>query len=208
MDDLKSFTRKNGVKYSVRSHRDRFFFPSEWMKFSDMLKHNQKFTFDFLINTGARINEARNVRVSDCDLERCRIVLRVTKVKAIKKEKAPRPRIIPISSQFAKQVKKRIKDYNLGDNDYLGIMSTPAANIGLKKALMRCGVNDWYMFSVHNVRKTLECWLMALGIDGLKITSHIGHSMQVASQHYISADVFSWEEKKQIRLIIGGLYER
>ena len=64
------------------------------------------------------------------------------------------------------------------------------------------------MFSIHNIRKTLEIWLMALGVDGLTITSHIGHSMQTAASHYVSPDVFSWEEKSKMREIIGDLYRR
>ena len=208
MENINIITRKNGMTYSVRTNRDRFFYPGEWGMFYDKLNKKQTFTFNFLINTGARINEARNVRVEDIDLERNRMILRVTKIKAKKGEKHPRPRTIPMSSQFSKYLKKYIRNKNLKGSDYLGILSTPAANIGMKKALERAGIKDYYMFSVHNVRKTLETWLMALGIDGLRITAHIGHSMAVAAGNYISADVLSWEEKKQIRMFIGDLYER
>ncbi len=208
IENLKSLMRSNGKSYSIRTHRDRFFYPDEWGKFFDYLKPRQKFTFKFLINTGARINEARNVRVEDIDLERKRMILRITKVKSKKGEKHPRPRLIPISTQFAKYLKAYIKKKGLSNPDYLNILSTPAANIGMKKALRESGIKDWYMFSVHNVRKTLETWLMSLNIDGLKITAHIGHSMAVAAKNYVSADVFSWDEKKQIRMIIGDLYGR
>lgn len=206
--ETKTITRKDGREYTVRNNRDRFFFPDEWMKFFDKAKPRQKFTFMFLINTGARINEARNVKVSDIDLERRRIVLRVTKVKAKMKEKSPRPRIIPISKQFAKYLKKYTRDMKLVSDDYLGILSTPAANVGMKKALQRAGIKDYYMFSIHNIRKTLETWFMALGLDGLSITAHIGHSMGTAAAHYVSPDVFSWEEKSKMREIIGDLYRR
>jgi integrase len=206
--NIKSLMRSSGRSYSVRSNRDRFFFPDEWMKFIDNSKSRQKFTFEFLINTGSRINEARNVKVSDIDLDRKRIVLRITKIKAKKKEKAPRPRIIPISSQFAKSLKKYIKDKKLSNEDYLGILSTPAANIGMKKSLQNAKIKDWQMFSIHNIRKTLEVWLMALSVDGLTITAHVGHSMQTAAGHYVSPDVFSWEEKTKMREIIGDLYRR
>jgi len=207
-ENLKCLTRKNGRTYTVRSNRDRFFFPDEWMMFMDKSKKKSGFTFRFLINTGARINEARNVRVSDIDLERKRVILRVTKIKAKKKETRPRPRIIPISTQFSKYLKKYIREANLGPEDYLGILSTPAANIAMKLALERCGIKDFRMFSIHNIRKSLETWLMALGIDGLSITAHIGHSMATAAAHYVSADVFSWEEKSKMREIIGDLYRR
>lgn len=207
-DLIKTMVLKNGRSYSVRSNRDRFFFPDEWMVFFDKAKTRGKFTFNFLINTGARINEARNVKVSDIDLERKRIVLRITKIKAKKKETRPRPRIIPISTQFSKYLKKHIRESNLTSEDYLGILSTPASNIAMKKALERAGIKDFKMFSIHNIRKTLETWLMALGIDGLSITAHIGHSMATAAAHYVSADVFSWEEKQKMREIIGDLYRR
>lgn len=204
--DLKSITKKNGQVYSVRSNRDRFFYPAEWMSFYDKLKDGQKFTFNFLINTGARINEARYTKVGDCDIEHQRIILRVTKVKAKKGEKNPRPRTIPISSQFAKQLKKELQGRT--NDEYVGILSTPAANIAMKKALQRAGIKDWYMFSIHNIRKTLEVWLMALGVDSLPLTAHIGHDIKTAVQHYVSPDIFNFKEKQDMRLVIGDLYAR
>ena len=206
--DIKSFRRKNGKLYSVRSNRDRFFYPKEWGKFYDALKNSQKLTFDFLINTGARINEARHVKVGDIDLANKRMILRVTKVKSTKGEKNPRPRTIPFSSQFGRRLKKYIIDKKLSNDDYLKILSTPAANIGMKKALQKAGIKDWYMFSIHNIRKTLEIWLMSLGVDALPLTAHIGHDIRTAARHYVSPDIFSWEEKAQMREIIGDLYRK
>lgn len=207
--DLKVGMRKNGRKYSVRSNRDRFFYPKEWFKFYDALKEGrQKTTFRCLINTGARINEIRNVKVTDIDFDNRRMILRVTKVKARKGEKNPRPRIIPMSTEFTKWLRLYVIKNKLEPNDFLDLLSTPAANICMKKVLDRVGIKDGYMLSIHNVRKTFENWLMALDVDGLKITAHLGHSMAVAAGHYISADVFSFEERKEIRMIIGDLYER
>ena len=208
MENIKTIIRTDGKKYSIRSNRDRYFYPNEWGKFFEQLKRKQKFTFHFLLNTGARINEARNIKVEDIDLDNKRLILRVTKVKSKKGERNPRPRTIPLSTEFSKYLRKHIRKNNLSNQNYLGILSTPAANIAMKNALKKAEIKDWYMFSIHNIRKTLETWLMALNIDGLKITAHIGHSMAVAAQSYISADVLSWEEKKLIRNFIGDLYER
>lgn len=208
MENITIKIRNDGKKYTVRANRDRFFFPDEWGKFYDKLRRKQKITFMFLINTGARINEARNVMVKDIDIERRRIILRVTKIKASRGERNPRPRIIPISTQFARQINKYIKENDLKADDCFNILSTPAANIGMKIALQKAGIEDWQMFSIHNIRKSLEIWLMALNVDGLKITAHIGHSMAVAAKNYISPDVFTWDEKKKIRMVIGDLYER
>jgi len=207
-EQIKIITRKNGRSYSVRTNRDRIFYPGEWMKYFDCLTKKQQHTNMFLISTMGRINEIRNILVKDCDLERKRIVLRVTKVKAKKGEKHPRPRIIPVSSQFASYLKKYIKTNKLKPEDNFNIPSTAATNIAMKKALQKAKIDDWYMFSVHNIRKTGETWLMALGIDGLKIVAHIGHSMAVAASNYISADIYTWEEKEQMRRILGDLYQR
>lgn len=198
----------DGRNYTIRDNRSRFFYPEEWMAFYDKLSKSQRHTFRFLINTGARINEARNVTVGDMNLEKKRIVLRVTKVKAAKGEKKPRPREIPVSTEFAKYLMKYLKFYNLNETDYTSILSTPAANIAMKKALQKAGIKDWQMFSVHTVRKSLETWLMALGVDGLSIVAHIGHDLRTASRHYVSPDVFTFEEKSKMRLIIGDLYNR
>jgi len=205
---LKYGTKSNGIRYSVRSNRDKFFFPGEWIKFFEALQDSQKPTFHFLINTGARINEARHVKAEDIDLINKRLILRVTKVKAKKGEKNPRPRIIPISSSFAKWLKSYISRYEIKPNDTLDFLTNAGAHKAMKIALQKAGNIEWYMFSVHNVRKTFENWLMALDIDGLKITAHVGHSMQVAAGHYISPDVFGLQERKDIRMIVGDLYER
>jgi len=206
--NIKSFIRKNGKPLAVRDNRDRFFFPKEWMKFSDQLKKKQKITFECLINTGARINEIRNIRVNDIDLERKRIILRVTKVKSRFGEKNPRPRIIPISTQFTKYLRRLISERSLKAEDKFNLLSTPAANIAMKKALQKAGIKDWYMFSIHNIRKTLETWLMALNVDSLKLIAHFGHDIKTAARHYVSPDIFSWEEKGKMRMIIGDLYQR
>ena len=96
----------------------------------------------------------------------------------------------------------------MGPQDTLKILSTPAANIAMKKALKKAGIKDWYMFSIHNVRKTLETWIIALDVDSLKVIKHFGHTLQVAAQHYVAPDVFNWEDKQQIKQIIGDLYSK
>lgn len=197
---------RDGKEYTVRESRDRYFFPDEWKCFFDQLRESQKFTFNFLINTGGRINECRNVEIRDIDFERRNIVFRWTKSK--NKDGTRKIRTIPISKQFTKYLKKHIKKNNLKGSDNLGVLSTPAANIAMKKALRKAKIPDWKMFSVHNVRKTLETWLLALGVDSLKIIKHFGHGIQMASKHYVSPDIFNWEDKQDMRDVIGDLYRK
>ncbi|MHA1225352.1 MAG: tyrosine-type recombinase/integrase [Candidatus Hodarchaeales archaeon] len=207
----KEIVRKNGVKYTIRNNRQRFFFPDEWQAFYDALKPKQKITFNFLINTGARIMEVQNIKVADVDFDRGNIVLRVTK-RVVNRPKIQKKgirtiRVLTISDKFTKYLRKIIRQYDLQEDDYFPILSTPAANIAMKKALRKIGIQDWQMFSLHNVRKTLETWLLALGVDNFKLVKHFGHSLNVALKHYVSPDLFSYEDKKMMRDIIGNLYE-
>ena len=195
------------VSYTIRDNRDRFFYPKEWFKFFDALKDSQKFTFEFLINTGARINEARHVKVEDIELEPYpRLMFKVTKIKARKKEKKPRPRPMLLSTQFAKEIKKIVK--GLKKDDYIPILSTPAANIAMKKTLKEIGIKDYYMFSIHNIRKTLATWLLALGADGFKVAQYLGHDANTLRTSYATPDVFSFEEKDSMKLVLGDLVEK
>lgn len=194
-------------KYTPKTNKNRFFYPEEYLKFEENLKEKQKFSVKFLINTGARINEAQNVRNDDIDFENRRIILRITKTKAKKKEKKPQPRIIPISTQFARYLKAQLKDNRQLGKD-ICILSNPALNIAYKKAGQLAGIKDYGNISSHTFRKTLEVWLMSLGIGDLTLTAHLGHDIRTAARYYISPDVFTAKERQLMRLIIGDLYEK
>ncbi len=81
--NIKQGIKSNGVKYSVRTNRKRFFFPDEWKNFWDALEtKKQRRTLDILINTGARIKEASHIRKRDIDFERGTLKIEVAKIKA------------------------------------------------------------------------------------------------------------------------------
>jgi len=193
-------------KYHIKENKNKFFFPDEWIKVMDLAKVKQAESFTHLINTGARYNEARHIKVSDVDFERNNIVLRITKVKAKKGEKKPTPRFIPVSSQYTKFLKKQIRKYKLDQDDVFPMLKNPAANIALKKLTKELKMKDYMDYSIHNIRKTFECWLIALGNDGFKVAKHLGHTAQVAMNNYISSDIFTWNDKDKIRQLLGDLY--
>ena len=205
---MNKITRSNGRTYTVKENNNRFFFPNEYMKFADNLKPKQKHSVKVQINTGARIMELQHIKVEDIFIDQRRLVLKVTKTKAKKGEKRGKQRIIPISSKFARYLDRYIKENNLRPEDKIRILSTPALNQGIKKAVQKAGIQDYQNFSSHSLRKTLECWLMSLGTQDSSLLAHFGHDMKTAMSAYVSPDIFSFEEKKLMRLIIGDLYER
>jgi integrase len=205
---LKVGTRSDGMQYSVRDNRDKFFYPNEWMKFYDGIRESQKMPFDFLINLGCRVNEALHVKVADCDLERGNIILRVTKVKSKKGEKNPRPRTVSISSQFAKKLKHYIKEKGLTNDDYLFKISKPGMFLALRRGIIRVGIKEYWMYSIHNIRKTHGNWLKALGVDGAEICTRLGHDYNTFLNNYASPNIFNYQDKLNMRLILGDLYTK
>lgn len=212
---MEPIIRSNGRPYSLKENKNRYFTPTEYKKVSALLKKKQRHTATCLINTGARINEIRHLKVEDIKFPNKKIsddmgniILRVTKCKAAKGEKRGTPRQIPISKKFAKYLKKYIRWNKLRQEDTLDILSTAAFGTGLKKATTLAGLNYPRDFSAHSLRKTMETWLMALGVDGLKITVHLGHDMKTAASHYVSPDIFNSEDRRGMRDILGDLYER
>jgi integrase len=200
-------TRSDGKTYTLREDKMRFFFPDEFLSFYDNLREGkQKVTFRFLISTGARINEVRHIKVGDIDFNRQSIIIKHTKSR--NKDGTKKIRVIVVSSQFAKWLKAIIKKYGLQNDDVFPILSTPAANIAMQNALRKTKIRDRDNFSVHSVRKTTEVWMMSLDIDSLKVAKHVGHTIAIAEKYYVSPDTFNFEDKKNMRDVIGDLYQK
>ncbi len=202
--ELKVGIKSNGQKYSVRTNRKRFFYPNEWNNFLECLASpKQKLSFDILINTGCRYNEGFNIRKRDIDFERGTLTLKVTKIKAKKGQKFPEPRTFRLSTQFLERLKKYSK--NLNDGDKIGMLSAPALNIAMKKALIKAGIEDFYMFSLHNVRKTHGNWLNAHEVTIVNICKRLGHDYNTFLGSYASADIFQDKDREGIKEILGDL---
>jgi len=217
--DYEMMEDEKGRTVTYRNNRNRYFFPDEWKIFYDSLQKRkdrrlseQQIMFNMLLHTGARINEARNVKVGDVDFERGNIMLRVTKKivnrPGIQKKGISKKRIVTISTQFTKFLKKAVRDYDLTDDDYFFEMSTQGANQAMERKLKKIGIPDYKMFSIHNIRKTAENWLIALGIDWNKVIKQFGHSPNISLKHYLSSDIFGFDEKREISQILGDIREK
>ena len=200
-------------KYHIKENKNRFYLPEEYMKVYNLMRGRLKFTVLVLINTGARINEARHIKVEDITFGDKKlglpasICLKVTKTKSKKKERKGQVRYIPISSQLSKEISKWAKKRKLKPESYLGLVSNPCLNKGLKINSQKAGIKESLDFSAHSLRKTLETWLMALGVNDMKICKHIGHDIRTAMSNYVSPDIFSYQQKQDMRKIIGDLYD-
>lgn len=207
--------REDGQIYSVREHRMSWFMPDLWLKVMENLGSSRaRRTAQVLIQTGARINEVRHIEKRDIDWDRNTIKLRITKTKAKKKERKGKPRTIPVSSQFAKQLKKFFK--GSPDDRKINILSTSAFNLALKGALKKINDinNPYYMFSAHNIRKTHGNWLKELGkarlidCDAMEICLRLGHSYDMFLSSYGSSSAMSSEDLTKAKKILGDLYTR
>ncbi len=208
-DGIKKGIRKNGMPYTKKNNVNRFLFPDEWMKIEDALPNKAKHTAKCLLHTGARINEMRNVNLKTDFIYdpqgRSRIILRHTKTKAKKGEfQTGKVRDIPLSKHFAKYLNNYLKNNPDGN---LNFLTTAGINTALKRYAEEKKIRNPEDLSAHTLRKTFEVWLMSLGVDSLPLTAHLGHSMSTAASNYVSPDIFSWDDKKKMRLILGNLYE-
>jgi len=206
--------KSDGMKYSVRQHRLTWLMPDVWIKVVDALSSKKaKLTAEILIQTGARINEVRHIEERDIDYERNTIKLRITKTKAKKGERTGKPRTIPMSSAFIKRLRKHFAA-GIKPGSKIGLLSTPAFNIALKKALVKIDYPEPYMVSTHNIRKTHGNWLKILGnlriidVDASEICLRLGHDYNTFLSSYGSSSVLDNKDVMLVKQILGDLYSR
>ncbi len=214
-ENLQVGIKSDGKSYSVRDHRGRYFFPDEWANFYETLNKAKQPIFDFLIQTGSRIDEARHVRPVDFDFPRDSVRLWKTKTKAKKNERSGKPRTIALSPRFMKRLRKYIKQRGLSEtsNEYLFSPSNikpitkQTVSQMFNRILVKSGIKDPWNFSLHNIRKTHGNWLRALGIPAEEICLRLGHNFETYLNHYGSASVFNNADVIQIDRILEGLYQ-
>jgi len=183
-----------------QTNKKRFFYPDEFEKMLDYCNKNQKFTALCLINTGARINEVRHIKLHNLSTERKSIVLEKTKVRARLGEKRSEPRIIAVSNKFFHYIKTNLSKHH--------ILSTNAFNLGIKAACKKASIPNPQEYSAHKFRKTFGTWMLALGVDGFKLAQHLGHSPIELTRDYATNDIFNHKDKQIMRGILGNISER
>lgn len=204
--------------YRKKDNPKRFFYPHEWLRMMNALENeDHKFWLELLLHTGARFDEASNIKVENINFEKEQIFL------AKPKGGRGKERTIQISTYLKNRITNFVKRHGLKGSDYIMVkddksrvsnqfvsgMDEKRNKYGLiKGAARKAGISDWKDFSAHNIRKTTEMWLVALNINHLAVVAHIGHSVNVASTFYVSTQLFTAEDKTLIKTILDNLLQK
>lgn len=206
--DLKKIKKADGTEYSIRIDRRRFFYPDEWKLFIKAVKKNRRPLFEFMLNTGARFDEAIHIRPQDFDFQKKNVRLWKTKTKSKKGESFGKPRTITLSSEFTDKMRRFCRgkkdDRFIFDKNY----AVNNFNSLLKNTLRKIGIKDYYNFSSHNIRKTHGMYLKALGIDIAEICTRLGHDYNTYIEHYGSPELFNELHISLIKELLDDLYLR
>jgi integrase len=170
------------------------------------IKKDKQLIFETLIQSGARIEEALNIKPRDFDWERNNLLLRVTKIKSKKGEKIGKQRTFPVSSQYVRKVKSYINENKIGDDEFLFKVSKQSVWQLMRRSLKKAGIKDDWNFGLHNIRKTNGNWLKALEIPAEEICLRLGHDYNTYLKHYGSPNIFDRKDKLQMVKILGDVY--
>lgn len=205
-NNMLTITKKNGQIYHMRENLHRIFTPDEWNKFYNTLRENQKPVFDCLINTGARISEMLGIRKKDISFEKK--ILTLINIKKRTFFSDGKVRNIKISSQYCERLKIYCEKFSNDDLIFSkGNIRFDKVRIAqlFRRKLKGC-IKDYREFSLHNIRKTTECWLNYLNNNYLMLLKHMGHNQSTALKFYLNTDVYDSNYKFKARQILGDLY--
>jgi integrase len=192
--------------YKRKTNLKRFFYPQEWSKFLSVISNEKhRFFFEILMHTGARHNEIKNLKIRDINFEREQLILNIGKTGSTGKSTS---REIQISSWLTNRLRVYVKSNSFGKLDTLGLPSVQYMDRIMKEYCQKAGIEDYQDFSAHNLRKTLENYLIALNVNVLAIQAHMGHLLDIAAAHYVAASLFTAEDKTLIRQIIDNLLQK
>jgi integrase len=220
--------KSNGIDYTVRSDRHRYFFPDEWQTFIGKFNNKQHYLlFLTLLHTGARIMEALHLKPNNFNIERGTVTFEVVKQRKAKRQffAIGKTRTFFVSPKYIKEVKAYILKNNLKGNEYLFLdnPSLPANydnlnNLEKKKYYQKkvvaysqlfrnkvktSGIKDWKSFSLHNIRKTYGNWMRIYDIKTDELCFRLGHDYNTYLIHYGSAMIFTPQERMKIMNILG-----
>lgn len=222
--------KKDGMKYSIRKDRHRYFFPDEWEDFIKQVSNEKhKLLFYTLLNTGARIMEALHIRPEDFNWNRKTISIKVVKARVAKKRSYSlgKTRTFFIGENYLKMIKSYVRRNSINESQYLFLKNSKLPedydNLNnkdkqkyfnsekhsysrmFKNKLQKAEIKDYQDFSLHNIRKTYGNWMRVHDIELVEICFRMGHDIDTFMQHYGSTLLFDSSEKRKIMKILGDV---
>ena len=143
---------------------------------------------EFLISTGLRISEARNLLIQDIDFMNNQI--------RVVSGKGNKDREVPITNNLLHKIKLFVGDRNKG---YLFMYkeykqySIRALQTRIKNRLVQCGFTK--QLSTHSLRHTFACICLSRGMDIAAIKLLMGHSSIKTTEIYAKLELSSIKEK-------------
>ena len=228
--DIKIIKKSNGVKYSIRKDRRRYFFPSEWILFINSIKNKKhKFFFITSLHTGGRIMEVLNLKFKDIDEKRQSLTFNTIKQRTARKNysSSGNKRSFFVASNFFKEYKSYVRGIKINPEEYIFLNNKKLPknyenllnkekqkyyisrivcySQMLKNKLKRIGVKDYYNFSPHNIRKTYGMWMRIFNKEMSELCYRMGHDLDTFMNHYGSSLIFTEEERRKIQKIMGDV---
>lgn len=196
--------------YYKKIDKKKFFYPDEWLKFYNSIDDKKQAYFKIAINTGARVDEIRNLKIRHLDLPRMGLTFYKTKRKRMKGMNpiTPEPRTIKISSQFKTWLQSRIKEYKLKPDDTFDVKTTVAIDRFIKRRLKKLDFEYYNDYSSHNIRKTFITYLRHWKVDSAVLAAHTGHDVRTANRFYAKNNLMNELDALTIRnKILGDLVD-
>lgn len=228
--DLLVGIKSNNSKYTVRQDRRRFFFPDEWLEFiSKITNKKHRLLFYFALFTGGRIMEVVNVRYKDIDVDRGTISFTTTKQRVANKgySSIGKVRSFFVSGNLIKEYKSYIRGKTINPNDYIFLDNSRlpkdyellsnaekakyfvSAKVNyhriFKSKLKQTSIEDYYNFSLHNIRKTYGQVMRGFEFSIMEICYRMGDTIETSRNHYGSAMIYTSDEMRKWRNIFGEL---
>jgi len=228
IEEIRRGKKSDGINYTLRLDRRRYFFPDEWNNFISLFKNKlHKFLFITALHTGGRIMEILNLKYEDIDTERQTVTFKIVKQRKAKRNfyAVGKQRSFFVASNFISEYKSfirnrkiNLKDYIFLDNSKLPSDYDSLTNDKKKKyyvsryitysnmfksKLKKSGVTDYRNFSIHNIRKTYGNWMRTFNLEMAELCYRMGHDMDTFIAHYGSSLIFTDSERRKIMKIMG-----
>lgn len=150
-----------------------------------------------LIYTGVRVSELVKIRLTDLDLEQCRI--------RINQGKGGKDRVVPFPISFKEALAVHALDMGKKKANYLfeSVRQHRYSERGIRRMLQRYSQEAGLTrpLSPHQLRHFLLTWLKKQGIDDALIQPYSGHSSRQSLEIYSRLPI--GEAQKEYNQVIG-----